>query len=282
MGVAGVSREESAKVQRKAFTLELIVVLVTFSLPFVWYAETKGLVGERPLLMMDAVVWGAYVLELLVLSVLVSDRPRYWRENWFSIFIVLAGIPLIFFNLPVSMMFILVIRLLLFTFVMVRVARQSLRMMARHALAGTLLMAVFLTLSIGTMVATVDPAFNNLWDGLWWALVTIATVGYGDFVPVSAEGRLLGVVLILFGVVTFSMLTANAAAFLVKLQAEEFTAGQERESKHFEQLLMCRLDAMEARFERLEQHLLAISEGKPADDEAKISAAPHSTSPSRP
>jgi len=52
-------------------------------------------------------------------------------------------------------------------------------------------------------------------NGLWYALVTITTVGYGDVVPASDHGRMFGALLILFGVVLFSLVTANILAFLI-------------------------------------------------------------------
>jgi voltage-gated potassium channel len=52
-------------------------------------------------------------------------------------------------------------------------------------------------------------------DAIWWGLVTIATVGYGDRFPVTAEGRVVGVLLLFAGVALFSVLTGFIAnAFL--------------------------------------------------------------------
>ena len=275
LGVGGVCQDEPLHVRRIAFIFEGLVILAALMLPFIWYAEVKGLVDNGYLLFLDRFVWSAYVLEMLTVSFLVRNRLRFWRENWLSVAIVLVGIPLVFLSYPVSSMIVLVSRAILLVTVLIRVARQSLRMLAKHALVATLSMAVFLTLSIGTLVATIDPAFNSLWDGLWWALVTISTVGYGDFVPESAMGRLLGAILILFGVLTFSMVMANVAAFLVSLQIEESTEDEEKKEEIQGALIMERLQHIEARFERLEK-LLQQSLAQ----NATLSVAPHSNAPS--
>ena len=275
LGVGGVCQDEPLHVRRIAFIFEGLVILAALMLPFIWYAEVKGLVDDGYLIFLDRFVWSAYVLEMLTVSFLVRNRLRFWRENWLSVAIVLVGIPLVFLSYSVSTMILLVSRAILLVTVLIRVTRQSLRMLAKHALVATLGMAVFLTLSIGTLVATIDPAFNSLWDGLWWALVTISTVGYGDFVPESATGRLLGAILILFGVLTFSMVMANVAAFLVSLQIEESTEEEEKKEEIQGALIVERLQHIEARFERLEK-LLEQS----ITQNARPHAVPRSTSPS--
>lgn len=40
---------------------------------------------------------------------------------------------------------------------------------------------------------------HNLWDGLWWSVVTMTTVGYGDLVPLTFGGRIVGFILVLAG-----------------------------------------------------------------------------------
>lgn len=44
-----------------------------------------------------------------------------------------------------------------------------------------------------------EPVIKNIFDGIWWAVVTVTTVGYGDMYPVTAIGRVLAMCLILFG-----------------------------------------------------------------------------------
>ncbi|MEW6446290.1 MAG: potassium channel family protein [Pseudomonadota bacterium] len=259
LGVAGVASHEGAAVRRWAVRLEIPVALATLWLPFAWYAEAKGLIDGPTLRMLDLMVWGVFLIEAVILSLIVRNRGLYWRQNWLNLAIVIGGLPLLFMDSEASLAFLRVLRLILLVVVLIRVARRSLRMMARHALAATLVIAVFLIGSLGTLVATIEPKYESIWDGLWWAVVTISTVGYGDLVPVTAEGRLLGAVLIVFGVLTFSMVMANVAAALVGLQVEESSAEMEREEIRHELLILQRLEAMEERFDRLERLLAGQS-----------------------
>lgn len=67
----------------------------------------------------------------------------------------------------------------------------------------------------------IDSNIHSVWDGLWWAVVTIATVGYGDRFPVSVGGRLVGFVLIFFGVGLMSLFTATIASIFVEKKIKE-------------------------------------------------------------
>lgn len=265
LGLAGVAEDETARARRWAVRLEVLVGLATLWLPVVWYAEAKGLVDGKGLHSMDLAVWLVFATELGLLSALVRDRRRYWRSNWLSLLLVLSGPPLLVFHQSLPVALLRLLRLLLLAAVLFRMARNSLRLLARHALAATLVVAVFMVGTIGTLVAAIEPKYTSVWDGLWWAVVTISTVGYGDLAPATPVGRLLGVLLIVFGVLTFSMVMANVAAALVGLQVERSSAEIEREETRHEKHLMARLDALGTRLDRLEALLQAQAQARPPE-----------------
>ena len=77
-----------------------------------------------------------------------------------------------------------------------------------------------------TAVVTVELDAENATitsfpDGLWWAVVTVTTVGYGDMAPVTAAGTSIAFVLMLGGIGFFGGITANLASFLVKNGGDE-------------------------------------------------------------
>ncbi|MBU9721766.1 MULTISPECIES: potassium channel family protein [Bacillaceae] len=82
---------------------------------------------------------------------------------------------------------------------------------------------VFLfTLIIGTIIHLLEPeAFPSVFDGLWWAVVSISTVGYGDFVPETIIGRILGIILIISGIAIFSFFITNLASSTVLSRQEK-------------------------------------------------------------
>ena len=58
---------------------------------------------------------------------------------------------------------------------------------------------------------------KNFGDGLWWAITTVTTVGYGDRYPTSAEGKFLAVGLMVVGISLMGVITASVAAWFVKM-----------------------------------------------------------------
>lgn len=84
-----------------------------------------------------------------------------------------------------------------------------------------LILAVVTLVLIGAVgFGLVEPGegawFERYGRGAWWALVTLTTVGYGDIVPVTTAGRLLGGAIILGGVVTLSLVTATVASVFIE------------------------------------------------------------------
>lgn len=61
-----------------------------------------------------------------------------------------------------------------------------------------------------------ERMIKNISDGLWWSAVTMTTVGYGDKVPGSRIGRVLGIIWIFISIIFFSLFTANASSKLAK------------------------------------------------------------------
>ena len=61
----------------------------------------------------------------------------------------------------------------------------------------------------------VDPnTFDNVWLGMWWALQTVTTVGYGDVVPVSTAGKLIASFMMLGGLSLLAVVTGRSPARL--------------------------------------------------------------------
>ena len=105
------------------------------------------------------------------------------------------------------------------------------------------------TVACGIVIRLVDPSdFDSVWLGLWWAVQTVTTVGYGDVVPHHTSGRLIGAVLMLSGIGFLTVVTAViTAAFLETVRRRMGDSGQRE--------LLAKLDDVSARLQALESAL---------------------------
>ncbi|MFJ7728202.1 potassium channel family protein [Neobacillus sp. NPDC097160] len=93
-------------------------------------------------------------------------------------------------------------------------------------LARILLIALLVFLSFGVSIHFLEPeTFPTIFDGIWWAIITASTVGYGDYVPNSFLGRLTALILILLGVGFVSSYFGTLAAAAVTKQ-DAFAEGR--------------------------------------------------------
>jgi len=91
----------------------------------------------------------------------------------------------------------------------------------------------------------IDPAVGTFGDSLWWAIVTVTTVGYGDIVPESSGGRLVGAMLMLAGVSAIPITTSLVVSvFVSRLQQQSRARDEEVRAE-----LIARLERIERALE---------------------------------
>jgi voltage-gated potassium channel len=80
------------------------------------------------------------------------------------------------------------------------------------------------TVGFGLLMATIDQKnFTTVGQGLWWALQTVTTVGYGDVVPTNTSGRLVAAAVMLLGLSFLAVITAAITSSFVARATEERT-----------------------------------------------------------
>lgn len=222
------------------------MLLVALWIPLQWYLEETQAISPMLARIADWLIWLAFLVETTLLSTLVRNRREYLLRNWMNLVIIVGGLPVVWQYTPlIGLMRSL--RLVLVIVLLARLSKTIRKLLSRHQLGTTLAVAFVTMVLSGIIVSRIDSSIGTIWDGMWWAWVTMATVGYGDVVPHSAAGRLFGSLLILFGVVLLSLLTANLAAFFIGGDVERV----EREEKEADRLL----EEISARLERVERLL---------------------------
>ena len=199
------------------------------------------------------IIWLFFLFETVVLVSLVQNKRRYLLGNWMNLLIIGAGMPLLW-GAGSYAAALRTLRLLLLFPLLLNTSVTLRKILTRNHLATTLLVALAFTLMSGLLIAGIDPSIENVWEGLWWAWVTVATVGYGDVVPQSVAGKVFGAVVILFGVGFFSLLTASFSAYFVsrgEIEIEEEEAEEIYRLKDIER----RMEVMENTLQRIEARL---------------------------
>jgi voltage-gated potassium channel len=132
----------------------------------------------------------------------------------------------------------------------------TVRNAARVIVIGT---AVVVVLS-GLAIRLLDPSeFSNIWVGMWWAVQTVTTVGYGDVTPHQLSGRIVGVVVMLWGVAFVTILVAAiTSTFIRRASGEQHAAEQ--------------LDAISSRLDRIESLLRLEARGETEEREERRGA----------
>jgi voltage-gated potassium channel len=105
------------------------------------------------------------------------------------------------------------------------------RAVANRRVFPFLAIATFsLGLAAGFVATLVDRKdFPTFGTGVWWAIVTLGTVGYGDVVPHTAWGRVVGSLVIVIGVTFISFLTATVTSYFVSAEEEEGRLAERQE-----------------------------------------------------
>ena len=103
-----------------------------------------------------------------------------------------------------------------------RVQRAIERLTIFRAVRMVALVALSLAFVAAVLERLVDPAMGDFADALWWAIVTVTTVGYGDVVPTTTIGRVIAGALMLVGVSAIPIATSLVVSvFITRLQAKQ-------------------------------------------------------------
>lgn len=247
IGLGGVDDEENPRAITWGKRLEWPMLLLAIWIILDWYLKAKGMADPFFTQFTDWFIWICFTGELSIMLALVDDRWRYLRHNWLNPVIIVTGIPVLF---GVDLFYSGVLRslrLLIMLGILLKVSQDLRQILSRHHLGKTMAIAFLFLVISGFLISGIDPAFKGPLDGIWWAWVTMTTVGYGDLVPSTTEGRLFGMLLILAGIALFSMLTASFSVFFIERDEKEMVEKEDRNIQRISQL--------EARLDRIEHHL---------------------------
>ena len=206
-----------------------------------------------------------YALDLAWRLRLSHHRTRYLRHHLLSVVVIVMPVIRILFSV------------------------RLLRAMFQKGNLGHFLVVAFLLAANFTLIvlaferASSDAERGDVGVAAWWACVTVATVGYGDYSPVTTGGRVFAVLLMGLGLVTLAVITAQISSNFMDQAARRRAAAEQggdevseeptesEQVAEFGRRLMARLDALE--------HLIVHREvAPPAPSNAPPSAADEASS----
>lgn len=167
------------------------------------------------LILISDVIWGIFIVDFVARLVMHDDKKKFLKQN----IIELIGLLLPFFR---------AFRMLRVVIAIGFLTRAAKSLQGRiNIYIGLILPILIFTCSLGVYEAEHNAVGANITqygDALWWAFVTITTIGYGDYYPVTFEGRAIAVLLMLSGLALVSVITVSFASwFLEKMNLEVTT-----------------------------------------------------------
>ena len=184
---------------------------------------------DRGQLGIDIVAWVVFAVDLAVHLRLRRHYLRTWQGT-IDLGIVLLTFPWYIIPGFSAAQILVAVRLARLARVVALVVKGGIAHVF-FRLGKTAVFAVALVLASAIVVRRVEPpssGFDSLGDAVWWAVVTITTVGYGDLVPVTTEGRIAAGILMVGGLAVFGSIAATLAAYL-NLQEQSRGAPEGRE-----------------------------------------------------
>jgi len=159
-------------------------------------------------------IYGVFIIDLLLRIVIWF--PRFSKFSGWVEFIKANWLALLAAALPALRAFrvlrVLIVLRGLSPYMQSRVAKVSM-------MVGVALPLIVYTASLSVLEAertAMGSRIDSFGDALWWSMVTVTTVGYGDTFPITAEGRTVGTFLIFTGIGLFSTLTALIASWVMQ------------------------------------------------------------------
>lgn len=233
--------------------LSLISVVIVLTITF----GKLGAETNKVLLYIDTTICVIFMTKFFYGLVKARNKAFYIRHHWIDF---IASIPAI-----EALRFARIFQILR----VIRLIRMSrslliplLRQRKQTTLASLLVAMVLILAAASVLILLVESAEPNAniqtaEQAIWWALVTISTVGYGDFYPVTTIGHVIGGLVIISGVSFFGVISGYMASVFVAPDEQERTEAQEAQTAHKEHInnqLNLALEQMQLNQQKMEQN----------------------------
>lgn len=205
----------------------LMVTSILFLAAYTVQVLASGVMSEAAGWFLMA-TWGLFLIDYLVSLALAPNKTRWFFRNLHVLAIV--ALPML---RPLR-----ILRLITLLSVLQRVAGNALRgRVVTYVIASSCLLVYVGALAMFDAERTSPHAsIQSFGDAIWWAIVTITTVGYGDLTPTTTLGRTIASGLMISGIALLGVVTATLASWLVEKVSAEETKAQAITAEQLESL----------------------------------------------
>lgn len=258
--------ELAIKIEKKTDTIMIILALLIIPVVIIELeivATNAYLVSCATKI--DDAIWFAFLLEYLVLVSLYDDKVGYTKRSWLNLIILLLSPPLICpesFALIRSLRSLRVLRLfralrfLRIVIALKRGIKPISDVLVKNSLHHVTLITILLIIFSGIAFSWLEYrviSIKGIFQGVWWAITTVTTVGYGDLYPESPAGRILAVTVMIIGIGFVAILTANIASYFV--EKDKNRENEDQDKKDENQLIIERLDELSKKIDEINRRL---------------------------
>ena len=200
-----------SKIWRETLTFLALAFLVAFSYPA--FVDPISTSTQSLLNIVQWITWIAFAGDLIYGLTKAPSKKGYLKKHPLEVAAVLLP-----FLRPLRLM-----RVISFG----GLAIQKVAIGRQFAITIKVFIASIFVAYISAVQITISERdlvgsnIKNFGDGLWWAITTVTTVGYGDRYPTTTEGRFLAVLLMFVGISLVGVITASVAAWFVKMSAND-------------------------------------------------------------
>ncbi|MEZ0342400.1 potassium channel family protein [Mycobacterium sp. pV006] len=169
-----------------------------------------------------------FVVDYVVRLTLAPQRVRWFFRHLLDLAIVVLP-----FLRPLRLL-----RLVVLVKVLHRAGGDAIRgrVVMYTAASATLLVYVASLAMLETERHAADASITNFGEAVWWSIVTVTTVGYGDAYPVTVTGRVIAVLLMIGGISLIGVITATVASWIVERVSEEDSANRAATAAQIDEL----------------------------------------------
>jgi len=124
----------------------------------------------------------------------------------------------------------------------------------RNAAGVIVIATAVVTVGAGALISMIDnKEYSNVGVGLWWAIQTVTTVGYGDVTPRDVVGRIVAALVMLYGIAFIAIVTAVITSTFVARASHEYDEAHQQEEESDRELIEKRFDELERKLDALIQ-----------------------------